>query len=87
MSQRLTYAEIKARYAPEWVLIGDPETDENLEILSGEVLLHSPDRDELGRRMLALRPRPAHVAVEFLGEIPADLEFLLSINVDGSFVS
>ena len=67
MTERLTYTEIKARYAPDWVLIGDPETDENLEILSGEVLLHSPDRDELGRRMLALQPRPAHVAVEFLG--------------------
>ena len=77
MPERLIYTEIKARYAPDWVLIGDPETDENLEILSGEVLLHSPDRDELGRRMLALQPRPAHVAVDFLGEVPAGMEFVM----------
>ena len=77
MTERLTYPEIKARYAPDWVLIGDPETDENLEILSGEVLVHTLDRDELDREMLALDPRPARIAVEFLGEVPADMEFLL----------
>ena len=71
MSQRLSYTEIKARYAPDWVLIGDPESDENFEILSGEVLFHSPNRDELDRRMLELRP--AHFALDFLGELPADL--------------
>ncbi|MDB5349405.1 MAG: hypothetical protein JWN86_652 [Planctomycetota bacterium] len=77
MTERLTYPEIVARYAPEWVLIGDPETDEHLEILSGEVLIHSPDRDELGRRMLALQPRPARCAVEFLGKMPDDLALVL----------
>ena len=75
MTERLTYPEIKARYAPDWVLIGDPETDERLEILSGEVLFHSPDRNELGRRMLELRP--SHCAVEFLGQIPDDLVLML----------
>jgi len=77
VTERLTYPEIKARYAPDWVLIGDPVTDDHLEILSGEVLFHSPDRAELGRRMLALRPRPARLAVEFLGEIPDDLVLVL----------
>lgn len=77
MTERLTYADIKARYAPEWVLIGDPETDDHLEILSGVVLVHTSDRDELDRKMLALRPRPARLAVEFLGEIPEDLVLML----------
>ena len=77
MTERLTYPEIKTRYAPEWVLIDEPETDENLEILSGEVLIHSPDRDEVGRKMLDLWPRPSHSAVMFLGEVPADLVLML----------
>jgi hypothetical protein len=77
MTERLTYSEIKDRYAPDWVLIDDPETDEHLEILSGKVLIHSPDRDELGRKMLDLWPRPSHSAVMFLGEVPDDLVLVL----------
>ncbi len=29
MGEPLTIAEIEARYAPRWVLIGEPETDNN----------------------------------------------------------
>jgi hypothetical protein len=77
MSERLTYSEIEARYAPEWVFIGDPETNERLEILTGEVLIHSLDRDDLGRRMLEYVPRPSRSAVMFLGKVPDDLVLVL----------
>jgi hypothetical protein len=33
MDEVLTIEEMKVRYAPEWVLIGDPETDEALRFL------------------------------------------------------
>jgi hypothetical protein len=39
----LTIEEIEARYAPEWVLIGEPQTDETLQLRAGKVLFHGLD--------------------------------------------
>ena len=38
MDEILTYDQIKSRYAPDWVLIGDLVTADDLEVLSGRVL-------------------------------------------------
>ena len=70
MDQVLTMEEIEARYAPDWVLIGDLETNESHEVLSGKVLLHGPDRDELYRK--AKEFPPGRFAVRFLGTWPED---------------
>ncbi len=64
----LTYEQIKARYDSEWVLVGEPETDETLNIRSGTVLHHSKDREEVYRRALELRP--SRVAVMYAGTMP-----------------
>jgi hypothetical protein len=71
----MTIDEINAKYDSEWVLIGDPETDEQLKVHSGQVLFHSDDRDELYRKAAELRP--ARSAIVFTGSIPEDMEFLL----------
>ncbi len=52
----MTIEEIQQHFDSEWVLLGDPVTDETLEVQSGRVLAHSPSRDELDRALLALRP-------------------------------
>ena len=52
MTEVLTIGEIEARFPSEWVLIGDPETDERQRLLSGAVLFHSPGRDEVDRKPL-----------------------------------
>jgi hypothetical protein len=57
--------EIKARFPSEWVLIGEPQTDEALELLAGEVLFHSTDRDEVDHKLMELRPH--RFAVRYLG--------------------
>lgn len=75
MTERLTYPEIKARYAPEWVLIGDVEVDETLEVVSGDVLCHSLDRDDIDLAMMAMRPTP--FALRFLGVVPDDFVLML----------
>lgn len=75
MDERLSYAEIEARYAPAWVLIGDLESDEDLNVLSGRVLFHGPDHDEVWRKAEELRP--GHFAVFYFGPFPDDMEFLL----------
>jgi len=42
----LTMEEIKARYAPDWVLIAEPVTDDMQRLLRGKVVFHGPDGDE-----------------------------------------
>jgi hypothetical protein len=75
MGNVLTLAEIEARYPSEWVLIGDPQTDEQLQVLSGTVLYHSPDRDEFDRKLLELRPR--RFALRYLGALPDNMALVL----------
>jgi hypothetical protein len=69
MSDLLTYAEIEAAYAGQWVLVDDPDLDENNVVLRGRVLWHSSDRDEVYSKARELRPRRA--AILFTGTIPA----------------
>jgi hypothetical protein len=75
MDDLLTIEEIKARYAPDWVLIGDPQTDESQRLRAGRILFHSPDREEVYRKAIELRP--GHFAFRYLGEWPVDMAFVL----------
>ena len=76
MNEVLTLAEIHQRFPSEWVLLSDPQTDEQMEVLGGEVIYHSKDRDEVDRKALEV-PIPRHIAVLFTGPIPEDMEFVL----------
>jgi hypothetical protein len=71
----LTIEEIEARFPSEWVLIGDPQTDESQHLLAGTVLFHSPERDEVDQKLLELRP--PRFAFRYLGELPEDLALVL----------
>lgn len=75
MSKILSYHEIQQRYDGEWVLIAYELLDENLKPISGEVIAHSTDRDEvyadLGKR------GSRGVAIECFAKIPEDMTFIL----------
>jgi hypothetical protein len=75
MDELLTIEEIEARYAPEWVLIGEPQTDETLKLRAGKVLFHGLDQDEVCRK--AMEYPPGRYALRFLGTIPEDLVLVL----------
>ena len=75
MDEILTFEEIRARYAPDWVLIGEPQTDEDLGLRAGKVLFHGPDRDEVCRKAMDY-PRGRY-AIHFLGSIPEDVVLVL----------
>lgn len=47
MDEVLTLAEIESRFAPEWVLVEDPQADEALEVRSGKARWHSKGQDEV----------------------------------------
>ncbi len=75
MAEILTFEQIKTRYDGEWVLIGNPVTDDSLSVQQGEVLWHSKDRDEVYRKARELKP--AHSAILFFGSLPKDTAIVL----------
>ena len=75
MSEVLTIEDIYSRYTNQWVLIGDPVTNDSLEVLSGRVLFASPDRDEVYRTAVGLRP--ARFAIEYTGQMSPDVAVVL----------
>ena len=64
----MTANEMRAQYEGEWILIGDPQTNEALEVIGGKVLHHSKDRDEVYRQAIARRVKRS--AIVFTGQIP-----------------
>lgn len=75
MNEVMSMAEIKDRFESEWVLIGEPETTETLEVTGGRVLCHSKDRDEVYRKARALKPK--HSAIIYTGMLPEDAVVVL----------
>ena len=67
--QEMTMKEIESSFDSEWVLVGDPVTDDGHNVLRGKVLHHGKDRDEVYRKGLELRPE--RVAILYLGR-PAE---------------
>ncbi|NER36319.1 MAG: hypothetical protein F6J93_20450 [Oscillatoria sp. SIO1A7] len=63
----LTIEEIRNRYPQEWVLIAYRELDENLCIIRGEVLAHSPERQIIYNSLSLRQGKP--VAIEYTGLI------------------
>ena len=75
MGEVLTAEEIEVRFDSEWVLVGDPETDEHLKVLRGTVLWHSKDRDEMYRKAIELRPKRS--AFLYTGKMPKGTAIVL----------
>jgi hypothetical protein len=75
MDSVMTVLEMEARFDGEWILVGEPETTEALEVVKGTVLHHSKDRDEVYRRAVALRPKRS--AIVFTGRMPENTAIVL----------
>ena len=75
MDEMLTIEEIEARFAPEWVLIAEPQTDGEQRLLGGKVVFHSPDHDEVYRKARELQLH--RIAVRYLGAWPEDMVLIL----------
>jgi hypothetical protein len=75
MDKILTLSEIEAQFKSEWVLVTNPITNEALEVQSGQVVFHSPDRDEVYRMAKAMHP--TRFAVLYTGTIPFNAGIVL----------
>jgi hypothetical protein len=75
MPQLLTFEEIKQQYHNEWLLIAYTALDNHLNVIQGEVLLHSPNADDIYDALPQYNDRA--VAIEYIGEAPKDIAFIL----------
>lgn len=75
MPVEMTMAEIENQFDSEWVLIDEPQTDENLRVLRGRVLHHSPNRDEVYRAAIRLHPKRS--AILYTGKMPENTAVVL----------
>jgi hypothetical protein len=73
MNEVLTMAEIEARFPKEWILLGDPVTDQYQRVQCGTLLWHGKDRDERDRQMMAAPHK--RIATFYTG--PDDGEYIL----------
>jgi hypothetical protein len=62
----MTFEEIKRQYPNQWVLIEFTQLDDELAVVDGRVLAHSPNRNEIERALTTLRNE--RIAVEFTGD-------------------
>ena len=57
------------------MLIECSKVDGNFELIEGEPLYHSKDKDEVYRKLLETRPKD--YTIEYTGEVPEDLVVML----------
>lgn len=75
ISEVLTFEEMQRRYDLEWVLIVELESDENMQVVRGQVLAHSPNRDEIYDVLSRFPGRS--LAIEYMGTPPENWAVML----------
>jgi hypothetical protein len=71
----MTFEEIIRQYPSEWVLIEFTTLDEELKVVDGEVVAHSPSKADIYKQ-LAMLDRD-NIAIEFTGEMPEEPAYWL----------
>lgn len=71
----MTLEEIIRQYPSEWVLIEFTTLDEELKVVDGEVVAHSPSKEDIYKQ-LAMLDRD-NIAIEFTGEMPEEPAYWL----------
>jgi len=61
----MTLEQIKQRYPDEWVLIEFTQLDDELRVVNGKVIAHSPSKYEIDRILSTLRNE--RIAIEYTG--------------------
>jgi hypothetical protein len=75
MYQAMTIEEIERSFDSEWVLLADPEVDDQGNVIRGHVVIHSKNRDEVSR--MAVKLRLPHTASLYTGRIPEGTAVIL----------
>jgi hypothetical protein len=71
----LTLEQMKEHYPDEWLLIGFTALDEQLNVVAGEVIAHSPERDIIYTALDQCKDRS--FAIEHTGLPDPNISYLL----------
>ena len=72
--RRKSVAQIRAKYKDQWVLLADYQLDDRNEPISGVVVAHSKDRDEIYGKQMGIQK---NLCILYAGEMPQDLAIML----------
>ncbi|MGH7961023.1 MAG: hypothetical protein ACRERD_04245 [Candidatus Binatia bacterium] len=67
----MKWEEIRNQYAGQWVLIEYQRLDDHLNAVEGEVIAHSPQKEEMYTHLLQTKGKK--IAIEYAGDFPQDL--------------
>ena len=70
----MKWEEICKQYAGQWVLIEYQQLDNQLNVVEGEVVAHSPDKEEIYKHLLETKGK--NIAIEYAGEFPQELRVM-----------
>ena len=76
----MKWVDIKKNFRNQWVLIEVKNVDESFNVLEGEVLAHSKDKDEIYQKLLKIKPK--EFSIEYTGEVPEDLAVVMVISYE-----
>jgi hypothetical protein len=71
----LTLEQMKERYPDEWLLIAFTALDQHLNVVAGEVIAHSTERDEIYAALNQCNDRD--FAIEHTGAPDPNISYLL----------
>ncbi len=72
----MSMTEIEVNFPGQWVLLKDPELDEQGWVIRGQVIFHNPDRSVVFQEAGRL-PEPRYFTVWYAGKTPSGLDFVL----------
>ncbi len=71
----MKWEDIRRQYAGQWVLIEYQQLDEQLNVVEGEVVAHSAEKEEMYKYLLQTQGK--NIAIEYAGDFPQDLAAML----------
>ena len=74
----MRWEEIRTQYAGQWLLIEYRELDAQLNVVEGEVIAHSPNKEEIYKQLLNTVGK--NIAIEYAGEFSPDLKVMFSVG-------
>ena len=72
-----TITQIHSEYDGQWVFLVNCKEDEYGSVASGEVAVHSRDRDAVVREMEKYDHEPSMTYFRYAGKIPAEVSVIL----------
>ena len=64
----MTLKEIMRKYKDEWLLIEYTSLDDNLNVVEGKVIAHSPNKEKIYAQLMNTKGK--NVAIEYAGKLP-----------------